>query len=97
VLDPTLGQGIHERYPFPKPIHHWDRHRVGPYAEDPAYDVVRVDVLDGQDVHLLSYIDRPVHGILAAPPCTDFSTAQGVRSWGKKGTKAVIEGMSVVD
>jgi site-specific DNA-cytosine methylase len=71
----------------------WSR----PYAEDPAYEVVRVDALDGQDVRLLSYIDRPVHGILAAPPCTDFSTAQGVRSWGKKGTKEVIEAMSVVD
>jgi hypothetical protein len=71
----------------------WSR----PYAEDPAYDVERVDVLDGRDVRLLPHIGRPVHGILAAPPCTDFSTAQGVGSWGKKGTKAVIEAMSVVD
>jgi len=74
----------------------WSR----PYAEDPAYEVVRIDWGDdrkGQDVRLLPHIDRTVHGILAAPPCTDFSAAQGVRSWGEKGAKAVIESMSVVD
>ena len=74
----------------------WSR----PYAEDPAYEVVRIDLGDdqkGQDVRLLPHIDRPVHGILAAPPCTDFSGAQGVRSWGAKGAQAVIESMQVVD
>jgi hypothetical protein len=65
----------------------WSR----PNAEDPTYEVVRVDLLDGQDVRILSYIDRPVHGLLAAPPCTAFSSAQGGNSWGKKGAKAVIE------
>lgn len=68
-----------------------------PYSEDPAYEVMRIDLMDGKDVRLLPHIRRPVHGILAAPPCTAFSTAQGVRSWGKKGAKAVIEAMSVVD
>ena len=71
----------------------WSR----PYAEDPGYEVKRIDLLDGQDVRLLPHINRPVHGILAAPPCTHFSAAAGVRSWGKKGVEAVIEGMQVVD
>ena len=51
---------------------------------------MRIDLMDGKDVRLLPHIGRRVHGILMAPPCTHFSTAQGVRSWGKKGAKAVI-------
>jgi hypothetical protein len=70
----------------------WSR----PYADDPAYEVVRIDRLDGQDVRLLPYIDRPVHGILAAPPCTHFS-GSGACWWKAKGEKAVLEGMQVVD
>ncbi|MGA8871416.1 MAG: hypothetical protein WB460_09770 [Candidatus Acidiferrales bacterium] len=71
----------------------WSR----PYADDPSYEVVRIDLRDGQDVRLIPYIDRPVHGILAAPPCTHFSAAAGIRSWGQKGADAVMEGMQVVD
>jgi hypothetical protein len=46
----------------------WSR----PYEED-GYDVIRVDLEDGQDVRLLELPNRPVHGILAAPPCTVFA------------------------
>jgi hypothetical protein len=67
------------------------------YASDPDYEVLKIDLLDGRDVRLLPCIGRPVHGILAAPPCTHFSAAAGVRSWGRKGVDAVIEGMQVVD
>jgi hypothetical protein len=45
-----------------------------PYVDD-AYDVVRVDLKHGQDVRLLELPDRPVHGILAAPPCTVFANS----------------------
>lgn len=70
----------------------WSR----PYAEDPNYKVIKVDLLDGQDVRLLPYIDRPVHGILAAPPCTHFA-GSGACWWKRKGEAAIIEGMAVVD
>jgi hypothetical protein len=70
----------------------WSR----PYAADPQYEVIKVDLLDGQDVRLLPFIDRPVHGILAAPPCTHFA-ASGA-AWKKsKGEGAIIEGMQIVD
>jgi hypothetical protein len=68
-----------------------------PYATDPAYEVVKIDLLDGQDIRLLPHIDRRVHGILMAPPCVHFAVAQGVRSWGEKGAEKVIEGLQIVD
>lgn len=55
----------------------WSR----PYS-DAGYDVICVDILHGQDV--LTY-EPPsnVHGILAAPPCTDFASS-GARYWKQK-------------
>ena len=42
-----------------------------------GYDVEIVDpVHDGRDVRLLTYRRFPVHGILAAPPCTVWSYAR---------------------
>ena len=46
----------------------WSR----PYREA-GYHVVQVDLQHGQDVRLLRRLAEPVHGILAAPPCTHFS------------------------
>jgi hypothetical protein len=69
----------------------WSR----PY-EEAGYQVIRVDLQHGQDVRLLRRIEEPVHGILAAPPCTHFSCA-GNRWWKTKGTAAILEGMAVVD
>jgi hypothetical protein len=43
-----------------------------PYVDD-DYDVLRVDVKDGQDVRLMQLPAKPVYGILAAPPCTVFA------------------------
>lgn len=65
----------------------------GPY-EDDGYDVMRVEIEDGQDVRLFELPDRPVHGILAAPPCTVFanSGARWVRT-----DKEMRDGLSVVD
>jgi len=65
-------------------------------ADSATYDVIKFDLLDGHDVRLLPYIDRQVHGILAAPPCTHFSSS-GSQYWERKGDAAIIEGMQIVD
>lgn len=64
-----------------------------PYL-DADYDVVRVDLHDGQDVRLLELPDRHVHGILAAPPCTVFANS-GAR-W-TRSDDDMRDGLSVVD
>jgi hypothetical protein len=69
----------------------WSR----PY-EEAGYEVVRVDLLDGRDVRLLKRLDTPVHGILAAPPCTHFARS-GAWKWAEKGEAALLEGLAVVD
>lgn len=48
------------------------------------------------DVRLWPKPDVNVHGILAAPPCTHFSSS-GARWWESKGDAALLEGLSVVD
>jgi hypothetical protein len=67
----------------------WSR----PYEED-GYEVVRVDIKQGQDVRLLTLPSKPVHGILAAPPCTVFANS-GAR-WPRT-DEQMREGLSVVD
>lgn len=64
-----------------------------PYVDD-GYEVIRVDSLDGQDVRLLRLPGKPIHGILAAPPCTVFA-ASGNR-W-PRSDDDMREGLSVVD
>lgn len=66
-----------------------------PYA-DAGYEVVRVDLKTGQDVRLMRMPDYPVHGILAAPPCTHFALS-GARWWSEKGETALLDGLSIVD
>jgi hypothetical protein len=67
------------------------------YAADPdRYEVIKVDLSDGKDVRLFRHIGRPVHGILAAPPCTHLSIA-GNSVWEEKGDAAILEAMQVVD
>ncbi|MBD3293396.1 MAG: hypothetical protein GF393_10765 [Armatimonadia bacterium] len=67
----------------------WSR----PYAEA-GYDV-RVITLPEHDVRTYQP-PANVHGILAAPPCTEFASS-GARWWKQKGEKALLEGLSVVD
>lgn len=71
----------------------WSR----PY-EEAGYAVIRVDLHNAipRDVRLLEFRDVPIHGVLAAPPCTAFSKA-GAWKWREKGEAAVLEGLSVVD
>lgn len=67
-----------------------------PYR-DAGYNVRVIDPLaDGSDVRLFERIKEPVHGILAAPPCTHFSRS-GARWWKDKGSAALLEGLSVAD
>lgn len=49
------------------------------------------------DVRLFAYLDgRTVHGILAAPPCTDFAVS-GARWWAGKGEQALLDSLAVAD
>lgn len=42
-----------------------------PYALDPDYEVIKI----GKDIGVENYHpDRPIHGIIANPVCTEFST-----------------------
>ena len=69
----------------------WSR----PY-EKAGYSVIRIDLQHGQDVRLMKRIEEPIHGILAAPPCTHFSIA-GSQYWKSKGDNALLEGLAIVD
>jgi len=70
----------------------WSR----PYAEA-GYDVIMFDIKNGQDIKQFSceYLFEEwgiglVHGILAAPPCTDFA-ASGARWWKQKEGTGTVE------
>jgi hypothetical protein len=64
-----------------------------PYREA-GYDVQLVDLQHGEDVRLMGHPGRPVHGILAAPPCTVFAVS-GNR-W-ERTEQEVREALAVVD
>lgn len=60
-----------------------------------GYDVRNI-TLPKYDVRLLEYINEPIHGILAAPPCTHLA-GSGARWWKKKGKSALLEALSISD
>jgi hypothetical protein len=64
-----------------------------PYKQA-GYDVQLVDLQHGEDVRLMGHPGRPVHGILAAPPCTVFAVS-GNR-W-ERTEEEVREALAVVD
>jgi hypothetical protein len=66
-----------------------------PYR-DAGYCVEIVDMRDGRDVRLLQKIHAGVHGILAAPDCTDLA-GSGARWWKAKGEGALLTALSLVD
>lgn len=67
-----------------------------PYREA-GYDVVRVDLKHGDDVRLLEHLGHPVHGILAAPPCTAFA-GSGAQYWPAKDESGeTLAGLALVD
>jgi hypothetical protein len=68
---------------------------AAPYADE--YDIVAIDMQrGGEDVRLLTLADipRPVHGVIAAPPCTVFANS-GAR-W-PRSDDDMREALSVVD
>lgn len=54
-----------------------------PYSQAGGYQVIQIDLKHGQDIRFLPHIVEPVHGILAAPPCTSFSVS-GAQYWPTK-------------
>ena len=64
-----------------------------PY-KDAGYDV-RVITFPDHDVRLCEWQDEPIHGILAAPPCTVFSYAR--QRYGLPKEDELITALSVVD
>jgi hypothetical protein len=69
------------------------------FYEPELYEVVTFDFKDGYDIRYLPYFDRPVHAILAAPPCTEFSVL-GAQYWELKDAKQpelLQKALSVVD
>jgi hypothetical protein len=64
-----------------------------PYAEA-GYTVILVTLPD-HDVRTYIPPKNNIYGILAAPPCTHF-TSSGARWWKIKGPKALIEGLEIV-
>lgn len=58
-----------------------------------GYDVLRVDL--PHDIRLQRFHEGPVHGILAAPPCTFFCRMRMCR--GRPTEEQFLEGLSVVD
>jgi len=69
-----------------------------PY-KDAGYHVRQVDLKHGDDIRLISKMECDVHGILAAPPCTEFSAA-GARWWKAKNEKQpqlLTDNLALVD
>ena len=64
-----------------------------PYLEA-GYDVRLVDMANGDDVRLMRFPHLPIHGVLAAPPCTVFSYARN-RYMPTDGE--ILAGLSVAD
>jgi site-specific DNA-cytosine methylase len=61
---------------------------------DDDYDVIRIDLKHGEDVRLMKLPNKPIYGILAAPPCTVFA-GSGNR-W-ERTDDDMREGLSIVD
>lgn len=69
------------------------------YRPEDGYVIQQIDIkrAHGGDVRWLAYIDRPVHGILAAPPCAPFA-GSGAQYWKRKDTNGeTLDGVSLVD
>jgi site-specific DNA-cytosine methylase len=68
----------------------------GPYKEA-GYDVIQIDLKHGHDVRDFKYLGFKVRGVIAAPPCTDF-TNSGAQYWGAKDADGrTHESLALVD
>ncbi len=66
-----------------------------PYAAA-GYDVKIITLPEDIRLYRARSLPSYVHGVLAAPPCTHLARS-GARWWEKKGEKALLEALSVVD
>lgn len=66
-----------------------------PY-EEAGYDVRRIDLNNGADVRLFQALPYEVHGVLAAPPCTEFASS-GARWWAGKDQALLLDALAIVD
>jgi len=69
-----------------------------PYREN-GYEVIQVDIKLGFDVRTFPKINDPVHGVLMAPPCTEFA-GSGARHWKSKHEKTpekLTDNLALVD
>lgn len=66
-----------------------------PYREA-GYCVDVIDLRSGRDVRLLQRVRSGVHGILAAPDCTDLASCNA-RRWAERGDPALLTALSLVD
>jgi hypothetical protein len=67
-----------------------------PYLEA-GYKVVKVDLKHGQDVRTIHFLPEPIHGILCAPPCTEFS-GSGAQYWPRKDADGrTVNALAIVD
>ena len=65
-----------------------------PYLQA-GYNVIRIDLKNGDDVRLLKH-PGDIYGILAAPPC-DHLAVSGSRFWDEKGNGPLLDGLSIFD
>jgi hypothetical protein len=64
-----------------------------PYQRDPEYDVIKI----GKDIGVENYIpDRNVHGVIANPVCTEFSTAPGFHKKRKPDTSQLSNCVAII-
>lgn len=68
------------------------------FYREAGYDVRQFDIQKDptHDVCLLPYIEEPVHGILAWPPCTEFA-GSGARWWATKDPRLLKDALAIVD
>ena len=60
-------------------------------------DVISLDIQKGADVRLVKVDELPpIHGVLAAPPCTEFAVS-GARWWKDKPPELLINALGVLD
>jgi hypothetical protein len=68
------------------------------FYEPDLYEVETLDIKKGHDIRYLPYFNRHVHGILAAPPCTEFCIV-AAQHWARKDSERpelLQEALSVV-
>ena len=67
-----------------------------PY-KDSGYDVVQMDIKNGQDIRWVYHLDKKVHGILMAPPCTAFAVS-GAQYWNAKDQDGrTVDAVALID